>query len=1377
MNRADAHNFGSDASAASVQRRACALTSVTTVGATFDQTSDRRREARLTVAREKRLVPECFNDTTHDFPSDKCLPDLLRAKAQEQPESTAVVHGDGSLTYRELLRRSEELALHLRQLGIAVEDRVGVFVEPSLDLIVGVWGILFSGAAYLPLSPEYPEERLRFMIEDCRVGVIFSQEHLKAGLAELAPEGTRIVTLNDAPEHTTLATLSDKRALQTGLRPDNLAYIIYTSGSTGKPKGVMIEHRSVVNQMHWLHAAYGLDQHSVVLQKTPMSFDAAQWEILAPSCGSRVVMGSTGVFRDPEGLVATIARHGVTTLQCVPTLLQALLDTEELHECTTLRQIFSGGEALSKPLAIGCIEALPACTLVNLYGPTECTINTSAFTVDPRTVHDGADAIAIGAPVHNTRYYILDEHRSPVGVGEVGELYIGGVQLARGYVQRPDLTAERFIDHPLGAQHGCQRLYRTGDLAYWYVDGTVGFAGRTDNQVKLRGFRIELDEIKHAVETHDWVKRAGVVVRDDARTGFQNLIAFIELNPREAALMDQGNHGAHHQSKNGRLQAKAQLSNPGCRDVDEIAGKSVVELPGSEPNDAQRREVFARKTYRFFEGGEVTKGDILRLLRRQVVSTRSRGLDALGLAELGVILRYFGQYVSPERLLPKYGYASPGALYATQMYLELHGIGGLAPGYYYYHPVLHQLILIGEADRSGQAPAPAQVKIHFVGKKRAIAPVYKNNIQEVLEIEVGHMVGLFEKVLPKYGVNIRALEYAPSTKRHLQCADEDYYLGTFELLPCALTFPDGECDIYVQSHPGMIADLPAGQYHYTNGDLVRISDDLLLQKHVVAINQQVYERASFGVTAVSTSRVDWLRYIDLGRMLQHLMMNDMNLGFMSSGYSSKSGDDLPSAKRIESILAATDRPAGPSYFFVGGRVSDEQVRSQAMKEDAVHMKGPTELIRDDLMNFLPDYMMPNKVVVLDELPLTANGKICAQTLQRVAETELGIVDRPQVAARTLTERRIAAIWKAALKHETVSVTDDFFESGGNSLIAVGLVNKINRELRDCAEAQAGPLPVQALFEAPTIERLAARLDADGARRSPRLVRLHADGSQSPIYCWPGLGGYPLNLRVLARSVGVDRPFYGVQAHGINHDEIPYATIGEMAAEDIKLIRRRQPHGPYTLWGYSFGARMAFEVAYQLEQSGEQVENVLLIAPGSPKVRARDASSYESGEPSYANQAYVTILFSVFAGSITHPALEECLAVARDEESFANFVSSRLEIRDVALVKRILRIVYATSQLRYTIEELADKQLSASITICKARGDDDSFIEHSRAYARAAPTVIDLQADHYSLLTEPHVDELVMLIRSRLRTQSARATCRHRAARDDRHGQRPMVKAA
>ncbi|GHG61834.1 amino acid adenylation domain-containing protein [Streptomyces griseocarneus] len=1289
------------------------------------------------------LFMDGTDGTPHIAPDHATLPDLLREQARNDPDGTAVSYGRDRLSHSELLEASEGLAAHLRRLGVTRDDRVGLFVEPSLDLMVGAWGILCSGGAYLPLSPEYPEERLRYMIEDAKVGIIFSQEHLREELAELAPPGTKIFTLREAQGSHEPASAEYAPAVSgSGPRPDDLAYVIYTSGSTGKPKGVMIEHRSIVHQMRWLRTAYALGPDKVVLQKTPMSFDAAQWEILAPACGSRVVVGSPGVYRDPEGLIETVVEHGVTTLQCVPTLLQALVETEEFDRCTSLRQVFSGGEALSRNLAAQVLNTLPGCDLVNLYGPTECTINASAFTVDPGRIGEGPGAVSIGSPVDHTSYHILDASLSPVGVGEIGELYIGGAQLARGYLDRPELTAERFVD---GSFVGEARLYRTGDLASWNDDGTVQFAGRADSQVKLRGFRVELDEIKLAIEAHDWVKNAAVLVKDDPRTGFQNLIACVELSPKEAALMDQGNHGAHHQSKESKLQVRAQLSNAGARGDEELAGKDVVPLPGADPTPEQRRRVFARKTYRFYEGGDVSRDDVLGLLGRTARGTSSRTPAELGIGELGEILRYFGQYRSTERLLPKYGYASPGSLYATQLYLELSGIAGLRAGHYYYHPAHHRLVLIRELPDADEP----RIRAHFMGRKSAIEPVYKNNIQEVLAIETGHMVGLFDEVLPGYGLGIGELGLCPAVRGDLECADEDYYLGTAEIVAFDRRLAEEPLDVCVQAHPGKVAGLEAGQYRYTGSGLERISDEVVRKKDVIAINQRVYDRSQFGITVLSRPERGWLAYTDLGRALQRLQMNDLGLGFMASGYSSETGHDLPAAKRISAVLRERGDRVGPSYFFLGGRVSPTQVRSKGMKEDIVHMQGPAEMIKEDLVTFLPDYMVPNKVVVLDRLPLTANGKIDVNALRASDRTDVDFADRPFVPPASRTEKRIGDIWKKLMRRDAVSIRDDFFASGGNSLIAVSLINRINKSF-------SSALPLQALFESPTVEQLARRVDELGAGApgdaGSRLVRLHEEGAGHPVFCWPGLGGYPMNLRLLAGRLDADRPFYGVQAHGINEGEVPYDTIAEMAAEDIKAIKRIQPTGPYTLWGYSFGARVAFETAHQLERAGERVENLFLIAPGSPRVRADDAVVH-GDDPDYRNPAFVTILFSVFTGAISGPLLEECLRQAIDDESFAAFIGTAYSGLDTELVKRIVRIVRRTYEFSYTFHELRERRIKAPVTIFKAQGDDYSFIENSDGFSAQAPTVITLRADHYSLLRDPDVDELLRAVRHGMRDEN------------------------
>jgi amino acid adenylation domain-containing protein len=1262
-----------------------------------------------------------------DYKVGNNIVDLFRKQIEQQPANTAVSFKNINISFHQLGDRSLNFAIFLQQNNVCLDECVGLFVEPSVELMVGVWGILQSGAAYLPLSPEYPDDRLKYMLENSQCKIIAVQDELVERLSPLVTDDILLITFTQISHFHETNTNPQYNMLTQRANLHHLAYVIYTSGSTGKPKGVMIEHKSIANQMDWLSTQFLLNNKSVILQKTPMSFDAAQWEILAPCCGARVVMGEPGIYKNPEKLVDTITRHGISMLQGVPTLLLALLDVEKFSQCFTLNKIFSGGEALSKHLAIELSEQLPHCSVINLYGPTECTINSSAHVFDATNSENSADTVSIGSAIQNIQYYILDKDKQPVDFGSIGELYIAGIGLARGYLHRKELTAERFITHYFDGDLASTTLYKTGDLAYWNEDGSVQYSGRVDNQVKLRGYRVELDEIKSIIETHDWVNNAAVFLKKNPYTGYQNLISMIELNPREAALMDQGNHDSHHQSKQSRSQVKMQLSNTGCRHDTELTNKPTTNLPGKTPTKSQRELVFSRKSYRFYDGKKITKQDILNVLNSSVTCQDHTNLSDLSYNNFGEILRYFGQYLSEKRLLPKYGYASPGALYASQMYIELSGMYNLTSGYYYYHPVHHQLVLITELKNTSKA----QCKVHFVGKKSAIEPIYKNNILEVLEMEVGHMVGYFENILPTYGLSITPDDYIPNIIESLEVARDDYYLGSFNIISGSKNVMADDVKVYVQAHPAKVSDLKAGTYLYENGHLTPTSNKIILKKHVIAINQSVYEKASFGISVLSTSNTEWLEYINLGRKLQSLQMNDFNIGFMSSGYSSKTGNNLPSAKRIKHIL---NEEVGPSYFFIGGTINNTQIQSDGMNEDIVHMKGPSEIIQDDLVKFLPTYMLPNTIKVIDQMPLTVNGKIDVKTLLTI---ETDCISEEHIEPANDVERLISDIWKKGLKRDSISTNSDFFELGGNSLIAVSVINKINSML-SC------DLPLQIIFSSPTIKTLAQVINNKESHSVSRLVSFQNKGKNNPIYCWPGLGGYCMNLRLLAEKLGTNRAFFGVQAYGINTGETPYQTISEMAAKDIAMIKQNQGDGPYTLWGYSFGARVAFEACYQLEQAGDVVENLYLIAPGSPTVEVKQ-QLVEGNEATFTNKKFLTILFSVFMGTIESKSLTECLEVVDTKEKFINFICQLNNQLETSLVTRIIDIVTMTFEFSYSFNELKQRQLNAPIKIIKATGDDYSFIENSAVFSITEPVIEHIEANHYTMLKTTHIDQLVAVL--------------------------------
>lgn len=456
--------------------------------------------------RERHQLLVEWNGTFTEYPACKCIHQLFEEQVQRTPDELAVVYETASLTYWELNARANQLANYLRSLGVGPEVLVGICVERSLEMVVGLLGILKAGGAYVPLDPDYPRERLSYMLNDSQVPVLLTT--FQKLVESLPQSGTRIVCLDT--DWKIIVTQSDEN-LVSDATPSNLAYVIYTSGSTGKPKGVMISHQAIGNHMFWMQTAFPLNAADKVLQKTPFSFDASIWEFYAPLlAGAQLVMARPGGHQDSEYLIEAIAKYKVTILQVVPSLLQMLLESQGFESCQSLRRVFCGGEAIPVELVKRFREKLNA-DLHNLYGPTEATIDATFFTCKSNTPQQ---IVPIGRPIANTQTYILDSHLQPVPIGVPGELHISGAGLAQGYLNRPDLTQEKFIPNPF-SEPSNSRLYKTGDLARYLPDGNIEYLGRIDNQVKIRGFRIELGEIEAGITAHPQVRQAAVIVRED----------------------------------------------------------------------------------------------------------------------------------------------------------------------------------------------------------------------------------------------------------------------------------------------------------------------------------------------------------------------------------------------------------------------------------------------------------------------------------------------------------------------------------------------------------------------------------------------------------------------------------------------------------------------------------------------------------------------------------------------------------------------------------------------------------------------------------------------------------------------------------------------
>ncbi|HGN8623133.1 non-ribosomal peptide synthase/polyketide synthase [Pseudomonas aeruginosa] len=452
-------------------------------------------------AEERYQLLEGWNATAAEYPLQRGVHRLFEEQVERTPTAPALAFGEERLDYAELNRRANRLAHALIERGVGADRLVGVAMERSIEMVVALMAILKAGGAYVPVDPEYPEERQAYMLEDSGVQLLLSQSHLKLPLAQ----GVQRIDLDQAD-----AWLENHAENNPGieLNGENLAYVIYTSGSTGKPKGAGNRHSALSNRLCWMQQAYGLGVGDTVLQKTPFSFDVSVWEFFWPlMSGARLVVAAPGDHRDPAKLVELINREGVDTLHFVPSMLQAFLQDEDVASCTSLKRIVCSGEALPADAQQQVFAKLPQAGLYNLYGPTEAAIDVTHWSC----VEEGKDAVPIGRPIANLACYILDGNLEPVPVGVLGELYLAGRGLARGYHQRPGLTAERFVASPFVAG---ERMYRTGDLARYRADGVIEYAGRIDHQVKLRGLRIELGEIEARLLEHPWVREAAVLAVD-----------------------------------------------------------------------------------------------------------------------------------------------------------------------------------------------------------------------------------------------------------------------------------------------------------------------------------------------------------------------------------------------------------------------------------------------------------------------------------------------------------------------------------------------------------------------------------------------------------------------------------------------------------------------------------------------------------------------------------------------------------------------------------------------------------------------------------------------------------------------------------------------
>ena len=483
----------------------------------------------LLTPEEKHRILVQWNDTKNQYPDETCIHYQFEAQARQTPDSIAVVFQDQCLTYKELDRRTNQLARYLRKKNVGVKTTVTICMQRSLEMVIGLLGILKAGGAYVPIDPSYPEERIYFMINDTQSPVLLTQERLRPFLSD---GNTKIICLDS--EWNEISRESGE-SVSKNCGPENLAYVIYTSGSTGIPKGVMISHRSICNHMYWIQSLLKLIPSDRILQLTPFSFDASVWQFYVPlQVGAQLIMARPNAYFDGQEIIRQILDHQITTIHFMPSNLRVLLETKGIIQCKSLKHVICGGETLSIQLQELVFSKLST-KLYNLYGPTEATIDSTSW-----ICKQGQDdqKVPIGRPINNTQIYILSLQKQPVPIGVQGEIYIGGVGLARGYLNQPELTSEKFVTNPFDEKPD-SLMYRTGDLGRYRPDGNIEFLGRMDHQIKWLGYRIELGEIETLLAKHPSIHECAVILKKSP-DGHKRLSAYFiptcELSPSKESL-------------------------------------------------------------------------------------------------------------------------------------------------------------------------------------------------------------------------------------------------------------------------------------------------------------------------------------------------------------------------------------------------------------------------------------------------------------------------------------------------------------------------------------------------------------------------------------------------------------------------------------------------------------------------------------------------------------------------------------------------------------------------------------------------------------------------------------------------------------------------
>jgi amino acid adenylation domain-containing protein/non-ribosomal peptide synthase protein (TIGR01720 family) len=1033
----------------------------TLLGAIVANPNQRISRLPVVTTAEQQYLLLASNATENDYPREQCIHKLFEEQAQRSPSAIAVACENEQLTYAQLNTRANQLAHYLRSIGVGPETLVGVFIDRSVDMIVGLLGILKAGGAYLPLDPSYPPDRVAFMLSDSRASLLLTQAALRDRL-----ETCEVPLLClDADQELIAAQHTANPGLN--VPSEALAYVIYTSGSTGVPKGVQVCHRSLLNLVTWHVRTYHLDSSDRCTQVARLAFDASVWEIWPPlAVGAALYIADEETLLSASDLLAWIRRHEVSVGFLPTPLAEALLAESDCVTLVKLRALLTGGDRLH-PVAH---THLPF-ALINHYGPTESTVVATAGRV---MLEDAAEsAPPIGRPIDNTRVYLLDGNKQLVPQGVPGELYIGGESLARGYLNRPALTAERFVPDPFSEEPGA-RLYQTGDLCRYLPDGNLEYLGRVDHQVKVRGFRIELGEIESVLSQHPAVREAAVVAREDG-PGDKRLAGYVVADRAALAAMEEFRDAEAQQVADWQALYEANYAEPNPEEDplfnikgwhSSYTGQPIPAEEMHEWVDSTVTRILALKPQRVVEIGCGTG-----LLLFQLLPHCQNYVAADFSAQA---IRYVDQVLSQadlpaDRLILKQAAADS---------LDMDGADGQAPDTVILNSVVQYF--------------PSSEYLSTV-LERAVDAVADGG--QIFIGDVRNLTLLEEfQALATLGMAVPGTERERLRQRMMQgVAEEDellldpaFFYSLASRLPrvtaveVSLKRGDhwNEMSQFRYDVLLRIGDQPAAAREVVWNDWARERMSIARLRELMA--EKPAHLAISGIPNLRTAGAAWVRdqilfadgpsTADEIRDAQHRQpaagVNPEEIWQLGAewGYEVRV---CPSGSRQRGCFDMVMDRAGQSRIDNLVLPGQQQAKGAALANDPVRGKLIATLIpmlRRHLEQRLPDYMVPSAFLCLDELPLSPNGKVDRKALPAPDGIRPDL-ESAFTPAQTATEETLSRIWAEVLRLEQVGIHDNFFELGGDSLLSIQIIARAR---------QAGlPLTPRQVFQHQTIAELAA----------------------------------------------------------------------------------------------------------------------------------------------------------------------------------------------------------------------------------------------------------------------------------------------------------------